>query len=142
MSSKEEKMKKIILWLMLMAMPLQGCSIYKAATAAPPVEVDNVKVGSTRPTLLATLGTPKMTEVSDDQRTDVFEFISGHHGASKARILLYLAGDFFTLGLAELVFWPMELALLQGKEGRVVASYGSDDVVQKVLLLKKDGSAW
>jgi hypothetical protein len=46
------------------------------------------------------------------------------------------------LGLAELVFWPMELSLLQGKEGRVVASYGSDDVVQKILLLKKDGSAW
>lgn len=135
-------MKKIIVWLMLVGVSLQGCSIYKAATAAPPVEVDNVKVGSTRPTLLATLGTPKMTEVSDDQRTDVFEFISGHHGASKARILLYLAGDFFTLGLAELVFWPMELSLLQGKEGRVVASYGSDDVVQKVLLLKKDGSAW
>lgn len=135
-------MKKIFVWLLLMAMPLQGCSIYKAATAPPPIEVENVRIGSTRPTLLATLGTPKMTEVSDDQRTDVFEFISGHHGASKARILLYLAGDVFTLGLAELVFWPMELSLLQGKEGRVVASYGSDDVVQKIQLLKRDGSVW
>lgn len=135
-------MKTIIVWLIMSIFSMQGCSIYKAATAVPPVDVDNVKIGSTRSTLLATLGTPKMSEVMDDQRTDVFEFTSGFHSASKSRIILYLAGDFFTLGLAELVFWPMELALLQGKEGRAVASYGSDDIVQKVQLLRKDGSPW
>ena len=62
--------------------------------------------------------------------------------ASKSRILLYIAGDVFTAGLSELVFWPLELAWLDGTEGRAVATYGSDNKVQIVKITTKDGKPW
>jgi len=132
----------MLLVLFLSGVSAQGCSIYKAATAPPPVEVERVRVGSDRTDVISVFGTPRLTEVTDGQRTDMFEFISGLHQASKSRILLYIAGDFFTLGLSELVFWPLELAVLDGKEGRAVATYGSDNTVQTVKITTKDGKPW
>lgn len=133
-------MKMIAVILVMIAS--QGCSIYKAATAPPPVAVENVRVGSNRAQVMSVLGTPMLTENAEDRRTDVFEFRSGLHEASKARIILYAAGDLFTLGLAELIFWPMELAVLDGTQGRAVVTYGSDNSVQTLHLTKKDGTPW
>jgi hypothetical protein len=62
--------------------------------------------------------------------------------ASKSRILLYIAGDVFTIGISELVFWPLELALLDGTEGRAVATYGSDNKDQIVKITTKYGKPW
>lgn len=132
----------VLMVLFLSGVFAQGCSIYKAATAPPPVEVERVMVGSDRTDVISLFGTPKLTEVTDGQRTDMFEFISGYSQASKSRILLYAAGDFFTLGLSELVFWPLELAVLDGKEGRAVATYGSDNKVQIMKITTKDGKPW
>lgn len=54
------------------------------------------------------------------QLFDNFKFIDGYHGGYKGRILLYLAGDLFTLGFAEIIFWPMEEFLLQGTENKAI----------------------
>ena len=133
---------RLLMALLLMAIASQGCSIYKAATAPPPVEVERVRVGADRTDVISVFGTPKLTEVTNGQRTDMFEFKSGYNQASKSRILLYIAGDFFTAGLSELVFWPLELAWLDGTEGRAVAMYGSDNKVQIVKITTKDGKPW
>ena len=133
---------RLLMALLLMAIASQGCSIYKAATAPPPVEVERVRVGADRTDVISVFGTPKLTEVTDGQRTDMFEFTSGYDQASKSRILFYIAGDFFTIGLSELVFWPLELAVLHGTEGRAVATYGSDNKVQIVKITTKDGKPW
>jgi hypothetical protein len=135
-------MMRLLMALLLMAIASQGCSIYKAATAPPPVEVERVRVGADRTDVISVFGTPKVTEVTNGQRTDMFEFKSGYNQASKSRILLYIAGDFFTAGLSELVFWPLELAWLDGTEGRAVATYGSDNKVQIVKITTKDGKPW
>jgi hypothetical protein len=134
--------RTILMVLLLIGVFAQGCSIYKAATAPPPVEVERVRVGADRTDVISVFGTPKLTEVTDGQRTDMFEFKSGYNQASKSRILLYIAGDVFTAGLSELVFWPLELAWLDGTEGRAVATYGSDNKVQTVKITKKDGKPW
>jgi len=128
-----------LLTLFIMA---QGCSIYKAATAAPPVAVENVKIGSNRPAVLSVFGVPKSTESMEGERTEIFEFTSGLHEASKARIVLYIAGDVFTLGLAELIFCPMELAVLDGSQGRAVVTYGQGNIVKLINVTKKDGTPW
>ena len=57
-------------------------------------------------------------------------------------MLLYLAGDLVTLGLAELVFWPMESVLMQGSKGRAIVVYGPDLIVRSVSVTRKDGSPW
>ena len=120
----------------------QGCSIYKAATAPPPVAFDRIKVGADRTDVISVLGLPKSTEALDGQRTDMFEFTDGYSSATKSRIALYVAGDVFTLGLAELIFWPMELAVLNGDEGRAVTTYGTDNIVRTVQITKKNGMPW
>lgn len=110
---------KILMALIFIASVTQGCSIYKAATALP-----------------------KSSDLSESYRTEVYEFIDGNHGATKLRIIPYFGADFFTLGLAEVVLWPMELALLQGSEGRAVVTYDQDNRAKTVIVTKKDGTPW
>lgn len=134
--------KKALYVVLAFALALPGCSIYKAATAPPPIALENVKSGASRITIVGTLGVPKMSETQGDSKIDVYEFVSGSHQATKARIALYIAGDLFTSFLTELVFWPLELGLGQGTHGRAVVTYGMDDIAQSVLLAKADGSPW
>jgi hypothetical protein len=135
-------MKKALYVVLSFAMALPGCSIYKAATAPPPIALENVKNGASRITIVGTLGIPKMSETNEGSKIDVYEFVNGSHEATKARIVLYIAGDLFTMGLSELVFWPAELGLGQGTAGRAVVTYGMDDIAKSVLLAKADGSPW
>ena len=134
---------RLIIALLLMGFAARGCSIYKAATAPPSVPVDQVKVGSTRPQVMSVFGTPKTSDVAKaNERTEVYEFIDGNHGASKLRIVPYVAADLFTIGLAELVLWPLELTALQGSEGRAVVTYDQEDRARTVLITKRDGTPW
>jgi hypothetical protein len=128
----------LVLTLSLTVFP--ACSIYKAATAPSPVGTDSLHAGMPRGQVISILGSPKSSEVQNGERTEMFEYINGHSEGTKARILLYIAGDFFTLGLAELIFWPLEISLLQGSDERAVVMYGSDDKARVIQLTKKDGT--
>lgn len=136
------RMKKTLYLVLASAMALPGCSIYKAATAPPPIVLENVKTGASRITIVGTLGVPKLSETKGDSKIDVHEFVNGSHEGTKVRILLYIAGDLFTISLSELVFWPVELEFGQGTAGRAVVTYGMDDIAKSVLLTKADGSLW
>jgi hypothetical protein len=134
---------RLLMALLLMATAAQGCSIYKAATAPPSVPVDNVRAGSTRFEVMSVFGTPKSSDVAQsNERTDVYEFIDGNSDAAKLRIIPYIGADLFTIGLAELVLWPLELATMQGSEGRAVVTYDQENRAKAVLVTKKDGSPW
>ncbi len=128
--------------VMALAMTLPSCAIYDAATAPAPIALGNVRTGASRTEIVGTLGIPKSSETKGSSKTDVYEFVNGSNQATKARILVYIAGDFFTIGLSELVFWPIELGLGQGTAGRAVVTYGMDDMAKSVLLVKADGSPW
>ena len=97
---------------------LGGCSVYQAVYAPTPIEYKQVKLGATRTEARSYLGFPKMTDQKNNQKTDSFEFIDGYNAASKVRIVLYLAGDIFTVGLSELIFWPIEAYDFDGKQCR------------------------
>jgi hypothetical protein len=126
----------------VLVLNMVGCSIYKAATAPPPVAVDRVTVGTSRAEVMSVFGSPKNTDSAISGKTDIYEFIDGNNGASKLRILPYIAADVFTLGLAELVLWPLELSVLQGSEGRAVVTFDADNVAKVVKVTKKNGSSW
>lgn len=123
-------------------MASQGCSIYYAAKAPGPVNVQEVQTGKDRSQIISVLGMPKSTETLNGERTDMHEFTSGYDPGSKLRILFYVAGDFFTLGLAELIFWPLEVAALQGDEGRAVIGYDQNNIAKTVLVTTKGGAPW
>jgi hypothetical protein len=125
------------------AVLLSGCSIYQAANAPSPVDYKRVQMGLTRTETMSILGIPKLTENKGDQKIDTFEFLDGVHGASKARVLLYLAGDVFTAGLAEVIFTPLEANAFDGKRCRGIVSYNANNHVNGYELLDSDGgSLW
>jgi hypothetical protein len=108
----------------------------------PALDLNQVKVGAPRNTIISVLGSPKTTEKQNDMRTDMHEFVDGYSAESKSRVILYIVGDFFFLGLTELIFWPIELGIGQGIEGRAVITYGPDNVSKSILMTKMDGSLW
>lgn len=116
-----------------------GCSIYKAATAPSSVDTSSLQPGMPRSHVMSVLGYPRSTEVVNGERTEMYEYVNGSDGASKVRILLYAAGDLLTIFLAELIFWPAELALGQGTDERAVAIYAQDDKVRQIRITTKDG---
>lgn len=132
-----------ILGLFILTWSSQGCSIYKAANAPGPLAIEEVKVGKNRDAVISVLGMPRTSETSAmNERTDMHEFINGYPSGSKSRILIYIAGDLFTLGLAELIFWPIEMAALQGDEGRAVVRYDQHNIATNVIITNRDGSPW
>jgi len=121
---------------------LQGCSIGRVFGGPPPVDVDRVKVGVHRNIVISVLGPPKVTESKSQQKMDIYEFVDGHSSGSKIRAILYIAGDILTLGLSELLFWPIELAAGYGTSGRAIVTYGADDIANHILLSQTNGSPW
>jgi hypothetical protein len=98
-TNSESPMKKISSVLMALV-SLNGCSIYKALDQPGPADLAGIGVGIPRQTIITKLGAPKMIDTTKEGlKQDVFEFQSGFHQASKARVILYLAGDVFTLGV-------------------------------------------
>ena len=121
---------------------MQGCSVYCAARQPGPCYVERVKVGSSQPEVTAVLGNPKTSGVVNGQKVYTYEFADGLPTGSKSRIVLYVAGDVFTICLAEVIFWPMELAVLKAREGTAVVTYDSNMIVTELSVTKRNGSPW
>jgi hypothetical protein len=117
-----------------------GCSVYKVATQPGPADLTGLGVGTRRGEVITRLGAPKFSDTSvQGRKEDTFEFQSGFHQASKVRILPYLAADFFTLGLAELVLWPLELTVMERATCIANITYDEQQHVESVSMAKKDG---
>jgi hypothetical protein len=135
-------MNGLIGFLLCTLLTCQGCSIFCAANAPEPIHVEQLQTGKDRNSIISILGMPNSTESLNNERTDTHEFTSGYDPATKFRILVYLAGDVFTLGFAELVFWPLEVMALQGDEGRAVITYDQGDIAKTVIVTNKGGGPW
>lgn len=117
-----------------------ACSIYKAATQPPPAELSGIGIGTPRQELIMKLGAPKFTDTDQEGRKqDSFEFYSGLHSGSKARIIPYLAADVFTLALAELILWPIELTIMDKATCQGYATYDSSQKIVEWKVSQKDG---
>jgi outer membrane protein assembly factor BamE (lipoprotein component of BamABCDE complex) len=130
--------------LMLISLMLTqtACSVYWALKQPPQKDLEGLGVGATRQQLLARLGPPQFSETdTQGRKQDLFEFQSGMHQATKVRALLYAGADFFTLGLAELILWPMELTVMKDATCNAVVTYDASQVVDswKVDKAKKGG---
>lgn len=134
------KTAMIMLTLVAFISTQTACSVYKAATQPPPADLQGIGVGTPRQELILRLGAPKFSDTDPQgHKQDTFEFFSGLHGASKARIILYLAGDVFTLCLAEIIFWPLELTVMEKAVCNGFAVYNTDQKVETWKVAQKDG---
>lgn len=133
-------MRSIALAIIFVLLAQSGCSVYKAASQPGPADVTGIGVGSRRTDVITRLGAPKFSDTDESgQKQDTFEFQSGLHQASKARVILYVAADFFTLCLAELILWPMELTVMERASCIAVATYNRSQKVEAFAVTQKDG---
>lgn len=117
---------------------LTGCSVNRAIKAPEPVEYKEITVGGTRLETMSRLGLPKISNQKGNYKIDTYEFFDGYHSASKARIILYLAGGVFTLGLSEFIFWPLEAAVFEGNQCRATVIYDDNDKIVGYDILDND----
>lgn len=135
-------MRAVTLVLVALLIPWAhtGCSVYKVASQPPPADLAGIGVGTPRGQLIAKLGAPKFSDTdSQGQKQDTFEFESGFHSASKVRIIPYLAADLVTLGLAELILWPLEMTLMDKAKCIGTATYDPTQNVSAWTVNKKAG---
>lgn len=117
-----------------------ACSVYKAVTQPPPADLTGLSIGTPREEVIGRLGVPKLSETDPaGKKHDLFKFESGLRQGSKARIIPYLAADAFTLGLAELILWPMELTVLERAECIAKVTYDESQKVENWVVYEKAG---
>ena len=132
--------KLIGITMVLFFLSQPACSVYKAATQPPPADLTGVGIGTSRQELITRLGAPKFSDTDPaGRKQDAFEFASGLHSGSKLRIIPYLAADIFTLTLAELILWPMELTVMEKAVCQGYAIYDSSHKVVEWKVSQKDG---
>ena len=117
-----------------------ACSVYKASTQPPPADLTGMGIGTRRVEVITRLGAPKFSDTDPaGKKQDVFEFESGFHQGSKARVILYLAADLFTLCLAEIILWPMEMTVMERAKCIASVTYDESQKVENWVLAQKDG---
>src|SRR5207244_6806269 len=135
-------MKKpiIVFTVLLLTLSNPACSVYKAATQPGPADLTGLGIGSRRVEVITRLGAPKFSDTDPQGRKqDTFEFQSGLHQGSKARIILFLAADVFTLTLAEIILWPMEMTVLERAKCIAFVTYDPTQKVETWKVSQKDG---
>lgn len=94
---------------------LCGCAQVMAIRQQPPLDRGAVQAGVDRSMIIGVIGSPLGSDENDDGTlVEVYKFADGGRknafGSKAARVVLYTAGDVFTLFLSQVVWMPMELA--------------------------------
>lgn len=120
-----------VLPLLMLIQFLGGCSVAKVVSQPGPADLKGIGIGTSRIDMISRLGPPRAIDTDKNgNKMDMFEFQSGAHQASKARAIPYLAADVFTLGLAELILWPIEMTAFEAATCHGMATYNAQ---QKVI---------
>jgi hypothetical protein len=131
------KMMCVVSLFALSMIPNFGCSVFMAAKQPSEKNVDLFKVGTPRSRLLAEFGSPTMSEVRNEKKSEIFKFVQGYSSGVKAgRAFFHGAADVVTLGLWEVVGTPTE-AVFSGDEMAYEVTYDDKDRIDQVAALKK-----
>jgi hypothetical protein len=118
-----------------------GCAQYIAYSQPAPIDREALTLGVTRTRVTGLLGQPVHQDVnSDGTETDVYKYKDGgkkNHAVSKTgRILVYTAGDFFTLFLDQVISMPLELAF-RGTDYTADVTYEKEGYEWKAIAIKE-----
>jgi hypothetical protein len=119
-----------------------GCSVGSALGQPAFVDFREFKLGETRLRMSELIGAPKSStqQSADNHFVDYHEFRSGTPGATRLRVVGYIAGDLFTLGLAEIVFWPVELTIAKPRDFKAHFAYDPQEHVNGYRIVFEDGT--
>lgn len=133
-------MKTKITIAIILSTQLFGCSAYQAISQPGSVDTSSIGIGTPRQEIISKLGTPKMIDTNQQgQKTDMFEFVSGANQATKARAILYVAADLFTLFASEIITWPLELTVFDAAKCTGLAVYDDKLKIKSWSLSDKNG---
>ncbi len=126
-------------WMFILIIGLcfltSGCAVYMAANQPGNKNLDLLKVGMPRDSIMAEFGAPINTDTKDGKKVDVYRFRQGYSQGEKAvRAVGHGTADVFTLGLWEVIGTPAE-ATFNGKDMAVKVAYDKDDKVENVTYL-------
>jgi len=105
-----------------------GCSAVMVIRQPEPLDRSGLVEGAERARIVGVLGRPIATEEDTDRDriTDTYAYTDGGKantfGGKAGRLVLYVAGDVFTIFLAELIWIPAEM-LLDGTDYSAVIDY-------------------
>lgn len=107
-----------------------GCSPVMEATRPNPVDLSDVTVGSKRIDVVSKLGAPEATVKDGDNACDIYKlYTHGPNGIERAGVAVFEgAADVFTIGLAEILFFPTEIATKNEKH-TVTMCYDGNNVL-------------
>jgi hypothetical protein len=108
------------------------------ATRPDPVDIDRFVIGEKRIEILAEVGNPAATVSDAGHSCDIYKLYTRGPGAVEKGAIAAgeIAGDFFTLGLSEVLFTPVEAATRNSKH-TVLFCYDSEG---KLLSAKESES--
>jgi len=122
-------MKQIIstVAILMGAVFMSGCAQYMAIKQPSPFTPTSTVVGAKRMAIIGELGQPTMSEPHGTNLVDTYKYVDGggkNNGGSKTtRVILYTAGDLFTLWLDQIIWMPTEKFGFAGTDHVVVVDY-------------------
>ena len=118
-----------------------GCSVYLAAHQPDKKDITLLKPGTPRSVLVSEFGQPASSETRDGKRVDIFTFVQGYsEGAKTSRAVWHGVADVFTLGLWEVIGYPVEKTY-SGEKMTYEVTYDADNNVEKVVPIGQEASA-
>lgn len=116
---------------------LPGCAVVAALRQPSKKNLSVLNNGTSRENVVVYLGAPITSEKEDGKRTDIYKFVQGYGGGTKAsRALMHGVFDAATIFLWELIGWPME-TIINGHEMVVKVIYDQDDRLEEFTVLKE-----
>ncbi|MEW6545195.1 MAG: hypothetical protein AB1411_16525 [Nitrospirota bacterium] len=99
-----------------------GCAVSAAINQPAQKDWRVLEAGADRDEVRAELGAP----ISSEPTYDVFRFQEGASGWKYVRAFLYTVADVFTLGLAELITYPVEKGIMTDADRKIRVHYTRD----------------
>ncbi len=92
-----------------------GCAQVMAIRQPAPLDRNLLAVGTDRTVVIGVLGAPvSVDDRNDGGRTEIYKYVDGGTKNSwwskSGRVLIYTAGDVFSVWLAQIIWMPLELA--------------------------------
>jgi hypothetical protein len=123
-----------------------GCAQVMAYRQPAPIDRDLLIAGADRGSVIGALGPPVVTEESGENLSDTYSYTDGGKvnatGWKAVRILLYTAGDVFTLFLDQVLWMPAEL-LMNGTKYTATVDYERNGsrrwIAQQMVERKMEG---
>ena len=124
-----EKLGKLFLGILLVV-SLNGCSVFMAMHGKRDANISALQIGQDRAIVIANLGEPEKTVVTEEGRVDVFRLQRGN-APSGGRALAHGALDLLTFGGWEIIGTPIEA--MQGETFTLTVEYDKNDKIKKVI---------